>query len=246
MINTRTDRARNQMEPEMETTMDHSHRGHRKRLKKRFLGEGLDNFSEHNALELLLFFAQPQKDVNDLAHDLVAQFGNIAGVLEAPYSELLKVKGVGEHIATLIKFIPALTRYYLTSRTSTAHIIDTTEKAGQFLLPRFHAHTNEIVVVMCLDAKCMVRSCSVITEGSVNAAEINIRRVMTEAITHGATSIILAHNHPSGIALPSREDELTTRKIRAALETIEVTLIDHIVVADDDFVSMADSGMLSR
>ena len=109
-------------------------------------------------------------------------------------------------------------------------------------MPRFFGRKVETVFLLCLDAKCKVLCCKEVGEGSVNSAGISIRRIVETALGANATSVVLAHNHPSGMALPSAEDIQTTRRVAAALNTVDILLADHIVVADDDFVSMVQSG----
>lgn len=218
------------------------HKGHRQRLKERFREEGLDHFSERHVLELLLFFAVPQRDTAPLAQALLDRFGSLPQVLEAPVRELEKVSGVGENVSTLLTLSTAISRYYLVKRTSNATILNTTEQCGEYLLQYFHGRRNETVFMLCLDAKGKVLCCKEVGEGSVNSANIPIRRVVEIALSVNATTVILAHNHPSGLAIPSHEDILTTRRVALALDAVEICLADHIVVADDDFVSLVQSG----
>ena len=110
------------------------------------------------------------------------------------------------------------------------------------MVPRFFGRKVETVFLLCLDAKCKVLCCREIGEGSVNAASISVRKVVEAALSANATTVVLAHNHPSGVALPSADDVQTTRRIAAALSAVEVKLIDHIVVAEGDFISMVQSG----
>jgi DNA repair protein RadC len=220
------------------------HEGHRGRMKKRFTEHGLDNFDDHHVLELLLFFALPRGDVNRLAHLLIEHFGTLSAVFDAPADELLKVPGVGENTALLLKIIPQVSRRYLMSRVAVDLILDNSRKAGTYLLPYFYASRDELVYLLCLDAKCKVLACKLIGRGSVNSANVSIRKLVETALLYNSTSVIVAHNHTSGIALPSDEDIATTLRIDAALKTVEIVLADHIIVADDDFVSLADSGFL--
>ncbi|MEA4964225.1 MAG: DNA repair protein RadC [Oscillospiraceae bacterium] len=218
------------------------HKGHRARLRRQLLGSGLDSFSDVQVLELLLSYAIARKDVNPLAHILLERFGSLSAVLDAPVPELMKVDEVGECAAVLLSLTPQLLRRYSIDRIGANPILDTTEKAGNYLAPFFFGATEEQVYLLCLDAKCKVLDCRMLFIGSVNTVGVSVRRVVEAALHRGATSVILAHNHVSGIALPSKEDEDTTRALRAALETVGILLADHIVVADSDFVSMADSG----
>lgn len=219
------------------------HDGHRERLRDRFRREGLDNFEPHQVLELLLFYCIPRQDTNGIAHALLNKFGSVSGVLEAPASELKKVPGIGDSAATFIAFINDLARYYQVNRSTRPIILTTVEQCGQYLLPFFCNRRNETVMLLCLNAKCKVICCKEVSEGSVNSASVPPRKVVELALAANATSVILAHNHPSGIALPSDEDVCTTQRIGRALAAVEIQLVDHIVVADEDFVSMAQSGM---
>ena len=219
------------------------HDGHRQRLLQRFLREGLDGFDEHNILELLLFYAIPRKDTNELAHRLMDDFGSLAGVLDASAQELQQVEGVGENTAGFLKLLPELTRVYYSQKQQDL-CLASTEQAGRFLLPRFIGRQEETVLLTCLDGKCRVLSCTVLHKGSLNSSEVNVRKLLTAALKHNAAAVILAHNHPGGVALPSPEDLDTTRRVRSVLEAMGVQLMDHIIVADGDYVSLADSGQL--
>lgn len=218
------------------------HDGHRQRLKTRFLEEGLDNFDEVNVLELLLFYCIPRKDTNPIAHALLDHFGSLSRVLEADVEELKKVPGISDHSATLLALVTELGRYYQVDCAQRVEVLTTLDACGAYLVPRFFGRSNETVFLLCLDAKCKVLCCKEIGEGSVNSTSISIRKVVETALSANATTVVLAHNHPSGVALPSSEDVQTTRRIAAALSAVEVHLADHIVVAEGDYVSMVQSG----
>lgn len=220
------------------------HDGHRDRMKKRFLQHGLDNFDDHSVLELLLFFALPRRDVNPIAHALLDKFGTLSEVFSAPAESLTTVDGVGENAALLISLIPQLCRRSMMSEISGETILNSSEKAGRYLVPRFFGERDEVVYLLCLDAKYKILNCRKMFRGDVNSAEVSVRKIIETALTHNATSVILAHNHTSGIAIPSTDDQRTTSRINSALKTVDIILADHIIVAGDDFVSMADSGMI--
>ena len=218
------------------------HTSHRQRVKDRFRAEGLDSFDEVHALELLLFYAIPQGDVNPLAHRLLDHFGNLRQVLEAPTEHLLAVEGVGNHTAMLLGLVKGMARKYLISSEGKSKPLTTLEACGDYLKDRLGGRRDETVMLLCLDAKRKVLGCRIISEGSVNSAEVSTRKVMDAALTMNATSVVLAHNHPSGIALPSMEDVVTTRRMAMALDAVGIVLEDHIVVADRDYVSLFQSG----
>lgn len=217
--------------------------GHRQRVKNRFLAEGLDAFEEVHVLELLLFYCIPQSDTKPLARELITHFGSLAQVLEATPEELQKIKGIKTHTATFLNLITAVSRYYQVHRTSQATVLNTIEKCGRFLLPYFIGRPKETVYLLCMDAKCKVLCCREVGTGSVNSAGVSVRKIVETALGVNATTVILAHNHPSGLALPSGDDVMTTRRIAAALQAVEIVLADHIVIADEDYVSLVQSGL---
>lgn len=218
------------------------HSGHRQRLKERYLHQGLDGFTEVQILELLLYYAIPRQDTNPIAHRLIDRFGNLAKVLDASQDKLTEVEGIGDHAAMLIRLAKDMARCYETSRSREETILPTMDACGQYLRSFFLNRRNETVFLLSLDAKMKVLDCREVGEGSVNYANVPVRRVVELALESGASTVVLAHNHPSGIALPSVEDIHTTRRLAAALSAVEIILADHIVVADDDFVSMVQSG----
>lgn len=215
---------------------------HRQRMKDRFRKEGLDQFEEKHVLELMLFYCIPRIDTKPIAERLLRHFGSLSQVLEATADELMKVEGVGENTATFLQLATAVGRYYMVNRSTNPTILNTTEKCGQYLMSRFFGRRNETVFLLCLDAKCKALCCREMGEGSINSAGIPVRRVVETALGVNATTVVLAHNHPSGLAFPSHDDVVTTQRIAKALEAVEIVLADHIVVADDDFVSLVQSG----
>lgn len=219
------------------------HDGHRKRLKNRFIKQGLENFENHNIMELLLFFSLPRSDTNEVGHRLLNKFGSLSNIFDAPFEELCKLEGVGEHSATLIKLIPELLSVYHIDKSENIKIINTTNEAGKFFVPKFMGKIIEEVHIILLDDKKKIIKAEKISEGTVNASAISVRKIIAIAINSNATGVILAHNHPGGVALPSNSDMVTTRRLYHALKLMDIQLCDHIIIADGDFVSMADSGM---
>lgn len=221
------------------------HDGHRKKMRARFLETGLDAFADHEALELLLYYAIPRKDTNGIAHELMNRYGTLEAVLSAPVEDLMRVEGIGEQAAVLLKLVPKVVQKARLSANKDT-ILNSTERAGSFLLERFRGEKNEVIYQLCLDKKGKLLSCRRLNEGGADSSELNLRRLVENALLASASAVILSHNHPSGIALPSTEDYVTTERVQEALRVVGVTLVDHIIVADDDFVSMADSGILKN
>ncbi len=221
------------------------HDGHRQRMKQRFLREGIRGFEPHQIIEMLLFYGIPRKDTNEIAHALIDNFGSLSGILKASYDDLLNVKGMTPGAATLLCFCGQLIREYFDSEISKDMILDSTEKMGQFILPKFLSEHNEKALLVCMDNKCKVLHSSFVSEGSMNATEIHMRRILEQAIRNHATAVVVAHNHPSGFAIPSMEDQQSTRALVNALHIVGIHLVDHIIVSDGDFVSMRSTPSLS-
>lgn len=221
------------------------HDGHRQRMKDRFRKEGLDNFSDINVLELLLFYCVPRIDTNPLAHNLLEHFGSLSQVLDASPEELEKVPGIGPNVSTFLSLITEVGRYYQVRQLKNIEILSNVEECGKYMVPYFFGRENETVFLLCLDAKCKVLCCRKVGEGSVNSANIPIRRIVEMALGANATTVVLAHNHPSGLAIPSADDIQTTYKIAKALESVEIILADHLVVSNGEFVSIAQSQFYS-
>lgn len=220
------------------------HKGHREHMRNRFLQGGLEGFADHEALELLLYYSIPRKDTNPIAHALMEHYGSLSAVLSAPVEELQKVEGVGEASAILLRLVPLLEQKARLSETE--QVMNSTERIGAYLLERFSQERDEVVYQLCLDQKRRLLSCKRLGEGAAASVELDIRRLVKNALLASASGVILAHNHPSGVALPSPEDYVATDKAETALKTIDVVLLDHIIVADGEFISLADSGYLRR
>ena len=220
------------------------HEGHRERMRRQMKTSGMDSLSDVQVLEVALYYAIARRDTNEIAHALLRRFGSLSGVLEAPRAELLKIDGVGESAADLLLLFIQMERRHFMDRAGRQTILDTTYKCAQYLMPRFIGEQEEVVYLLCLDAKCKALDCSLIHRGAVNMTAISVRKIVKAALDHNATSVVVAHNHPSGLALPSREDRATTLALKAALDAVDVVLVDHVIVADEDFVSLADDGLL--
>ena len=221
------------------------HAGHRKRMKGEFLARGLEGLPDHKVLELLLFFAIPQGDVNPLAHALIDRFGSLSGVFHATYEQLRAVKGVGENTASLILLIPALGGRYLQERADPKGICQTSWQFRELLEPEFFGARNERVFIVCLDGKMkLLAPPKLLGEGIADAAAVTTRKVMETALACNSSVVVLAHNHVSGLAIPSTEDIMTTRQLARSLHQVGILLYDHFIVADGDMVSMRESGYL--
>jgi len=220
------------------------HDGHRQRMKQRFLRHGLENFDDVNVLELLLYFALPRQDTNPLAHRLLNRFGSLSGVLDASESQLCSVEGVGDNVAALIRLIPAVSQRYMLDKTPSKEIVDSVTAAGRYFLPRFMYEQEEVLYALFLNARKAVLSCREMNRGCIHAVEIPVRRLVEHALELHASYVVLAHNHPSGVLTPSREDEQTTYTIRDALALVDVELLDHVIVSGCEYSSLRECAAL--
>ncbi|MCH5193151.1 MAG: RadC family protein [Oscillospiraceae bacterium] len=214
------------------------HEGHRERLKKRFLdANSFEGFEEHQILELILFYSIPRIDTNEIAHVLLNKFGSLSGVFDADYEELVKIKGISMNSATLLKMIPRLIPVYYNSRNK-----DTVYNDSKRITDMFKAHLtgldHEELWVACFNGKLELITCQLVSKGVVNGADVQTRRLMEIVMKAKAVSIAVAHNHPKGNAVPSSEDMAFTRDIKRDMERVQVSLLDHIIIGDNDTHSL--------
>ena len=220
------------------------HKGHRQRMRERVQNYGLDSLAEHEALEYILYLTNAQKDTNGIAHDLIDRFGDFAAVLEASEEELCTVEGVGPASARMLHLLPQICRYYGRSRTSTTRCIKTTEQMGSYLMAKFAWSDYERAMLVSLDSRRRVRAAVWLREGTSDRVSLDIKDVVAAAIKGGTDAVVLCHNHPNGVPLPSREDLAATENIVRALGLVKIRLRDHIILAENDYFSMRESNRL--
>ena len=216
------------------------HDGHRERIRQQFLEQGFsENTPPHKILELLLFYSIPRKDTNETAHRLIEKFGSIAGVVDAPEEELIKIPGITKNSVCLIKLILPVARAYIRDKKDEENLIDSSTKALSYLSGKFLGLSVETAFLLCLDNKGRVLGCPKLAEGDELCVLVSARTVVEQAFKTKATAVVLAHNHPKGLAFPSAADIVVTKDIAEALKHLGVKLLDHVIVADSDCVSMA-------
>lgn len=217
-----------------------SHAGHRQRMKERYLVSGLEGFSTHEVLEMLLYYGIPQKDTNLPGHRLEAAFGSLAGVLEANYADLLQVEGITPNAAALLCLCGDVARRYNAELIGqVTHLYDTA-CLGRHVLPWFFGQREESVVLVSMDNKRKHLNTTRVFTGSVSSTQFSIREVIRQALRDNATKVALAHNHPNGFAFPSQADVEATRRLCEVLAPLDICLIDHLVVSENETISMAE------
>jgi DNA repair protein RadC len=217
------------------------------RLRRRFIEEGLDAFDDHQVLELLLFFAIPRRDTNEIAHLLLKRYGSFSAALEADPVDLAQTEGIGEAAATLLSLVSALTRRYSVDRArQDRYPLTTSERAAEFLVPFMAGRTDEVFYVVCLDTQSRVITPALVVEGLPDRAHVEPRQAVEAALRHKAHSVVLAHNHPTGQAKPTTADHRVTQVLVKAFDAIGVAVRDHVIVAGEQWYSFARAGDLPR
>ena len=223
----------------MEAKKPNPHAEHRQRMRNLVRTQGFDGMADHNVLEFLLFYAIPRKDTNELAHRLIAQLGSLSQVLEAPVERLTEVEGVGESTALLLHTVFALHGRLSRSDSKEKILLETPEDIIRFLRERFRGARKETAFLLCMDATGRLRNCCKLGEGSTEAVIIDKRAVMEAALRCDASVTVLAHNHPNGVAAPSREDLTLTEDCARMLHAVGIRLADHIIEGGGEYLSLA-------
>lgn len=220
------------------------HAGHRQRMRQRFQESGLNGFADHEVLELALFYAIPQRNVNPLAHRLIERFGSLHAVLGAPVQELCKVEGVGENAATLLNLFFCVANRLEMKRDGKAKSITTFTEASSHCEALLRGLRQEHFYIVCLNAQGEVLRDALINRGTIDEVQAYPRLVAEEALRHNAHSVILCHNHPGGSVIPSHADVEATRTLADLLQRLEIRLVDHIIVAAGESLSMVRCGLI--
>ena len=220
--------------------------GHRKRLRERFGKHGLSGFAEHEVMELLLTLSIPRSDVKRPAKALLERFGSLRGVLDAPLAELRSVAGIGEVAATGLHLVREAATLYLQEGSEGAEVLKDAAKLSDFWRMRIGALKHEVFAVAYLDSGCRLLRNGVETlqEGTVDRAAVYPRRVVEAALKRQAAALVLAHNHPNGHVQPSEHDKVLTRAIVLAAETINLRVVDHLIVSPEETFSFRQAGLL--
>ncbi len=221
-----------------------THEGHRERMRKRYLATGFDSFEDHEILEMILYNCYTRINTNDIAHRLLDKFGSLSAVLEAPVDSL-KAAGISERVAVYLRMIPDIARVYLDDRNNSQEKIISLDTIGEYFINKFIGRGDENLILLLMDAKCKELFCGVVATGTTWGSDVPVRHIVDLAMRYNATNAAIAHNHPSGVALPSRNDIKATDVLNQTLSLVGVRLVDHIIVADNDYISLRESALCS-
>ena len=219
------------------------HEGHRKRLKRELLEQDFpDSIPSHKVLETLLFYGIPRKDTNPIAHELLQKFGTLRGVIEADPSDLFEVNGMTENAVTLIKLVVPIARRYETEcKLMSKSRFTSIDQIGAFLTKKHMGYGVETFAVSTFKDNGELLSCDILSKGDMSSVPLTAKTIVQYVIKHKAPSAVISHSHVNHAAVPSRADIELTISVKNILSQIGVKLLDHIIVADDDYVSFRQS-----
>jgi len=209
-------------------------------MRERYMRHGLDNFTDHEVLELLLYYSVARRDTNELAHKLLNDFGSLDVLFEADPLDIKRVSGASEQTAVLVSMIPALAGRYYKAKFSERAALDSSDKIGEYAGSLFSGRTHECFYCICLDNRRKLIAAALISEGTVNETGVYPRRAAQEALKYNAAGVVLAHNHPSGDVEPSENDFRATGAISSALNPLGIEVLDHVIIGGGKYYSFAE------
>ena len=219
--------------------------GHHKRLRERFIKSGLKGFHNYEVLELLLTYILQRKDTKPIAKDLLSKFKTLTGVFSAEPEELREIKGIGEKTAVYLKLLNDTLGFVFEERARNEEIEFTeTAQLFEYFKGTIGNKKNEVMRVLYLDSQNRLIYAENLSEGTVAEAVVLPRKIVEGALKYRAISVIIAHNHPGGVAEPSDNDDKITEEIKKALQTVGISLQDHLVIAGDEYFSYRQTGYL--
>lgn len=217
---------------------------HRKRLRERFQRSGAEGFHDYELLELLLTYAIPRKDIKPTAKELIKRFKGLSGVLDATQKDLEKIHGMGPISGTLVRLVKEVCGAYLGERMKERDLLSSPQAVVNFARMKLSGLPHEAFMVIYLNTKNEVLKYEIVHEGTVDRAVVYPRRIIEGALSHHASGLVLVHNHPSGHHKPSDEDKHLTRSITEAARTMDLRILDHIVVGKDGYFSFMENHLL--
>jgi len=220
--------------------------GHRRRLREKFIKSGLKGFHDYEIVELLLTLGSPRKDCKPQAKEAMKRFKTLRGVLEAPSEELQEIDGIGPRNAFGIKLVQEVAREFLKERILDRPFYRSSQEVFDYLYHSMRDLSKEVFKVIFLDVQNQVIEVEDLFEGTLTASSVYAREIMKSAIKHNAASLIFAHNHPSGNPAPSESDKEITRDLVLAANIMQIRVLDHIIVGENEYFSFADKGLIEE
>ncbi|MBM4433041.1 MAG: JAB domain-containing protein [Chloroflexi bacterium] len=222
------------------------HQGHRKRLREKFLKSGLAGFHDYEIVELLLSLGTPRRDCKPQAKEAIKKFKSLRGVLEAPPEELQKIEGIGPHSVFGIKLMQEVAREFLKEKIIDKPIYKSSQEIFEYLYHSMRDLRKEVFKAIYLNSQNQIIDTADLFKGTVNSSAISPREVMESALKLNAVSLIFVHNHPSGNPEPSQNDKILTRDLVYAGCTMQVKILDHIIIGNNRYFSFAGEGLIEE
>ncbi len=224
--------------------MTNSNKGHRQRLREKFLKSGLDGFHDYEIIELLLTLGTPRTDCKQPAKDALKKFGSLKAVLEGNPKDLKEIKGIGDHNVFGLKLTQDVARRYLADRIVDMDYIRSSEDVLDYLRHNLRDKNREVFLVIYLNGRNQILKMEELFEGTLSTSAVYPREVVKRALVNDAAALVFVHNHPSGNPNPSQDDLTITKKLKEAAQAIDVSVHDHLIIAGNDVYSFADHGLI--
>ncbi|MBI4667219.1 MAG: DNA repair protein RadC [Nitrospinae bacterium] len=226
--------------------MEETQAGHRQRLRDKFLKFGLDKFTDDEIVELLLTLATPRKDCKQAARAALKQFGSLAGVLEASIQDLQKIEGIGPNNALGLRLVHAIARKFLRERILRENYLNSFGEVLEYFSHALRGEKRESFHVLFLNSQNAILHEERISAGAPGSVTLAPRQVMEKAIAHAATTLVLAHNHPGGMAEPSAEDIILTREICFTARLMDIWVREHLIICPNGYYSFLKEGLMAK
>ncbi len=220
-----------------------SYVGHRQRIKEKYEKSGIDGWLDYEVLELALSYAIPRKDTKPIAKELLSRFKTINGVLDSDRKELRTVTGISEHMALFLKLLKDVAILYMENGIHNRDLLSSPQVVYDYLKASLKGAVDEEFKMLFLDSRNQLIAVETFKIGTVNRSVVYPRKVVERALYNHAVGVIIAHNHPAGTLQPSQDDRGVTKAIKEALKTVDITLLDHIIIGNNDYYSFRNNGI---
>lgn len=220
--------------------------GHRKRLREKFIKSGIAGFHDYEIIELILSLGTPRRDCKQQAKEAIRRFKTLRGVLEAPPEELQKINGIGSHNAFGIKLVQEVAREFLKEKLMEKPVYTSADEVFEYLYHSMRDLKKEVFKVVYLNSQNQIIETEDLFHGTVNSSAVSPREVVESTLKHNAVSLIFAHNHPSGNPEPSKSDMELTRDLIYAANTVQIKVLDHIIIGNNRYYSFAGRGLIEE
>ena len=225
-------------------TQNPSYIGHRRRIKDKYKKSGIDGWLDYEVLELVLSYAVARKDTKPIAKELMTRFKTINGILDADSKELKSISGISEHTTLFLNLLKDIAILYLENGLHNKDLLSSPELVFDYLKASLKGCVDEEFKTLFLNGRNQLIAVETLQTGTVNRSVVYPRKLVERSLYHHAVGVIIAHNHPAGTLTPSKEDCALTKSVKDALKTVEISLLDHIIIGGNDYFSFSSKGLI--